>query len=120
MLIFYGYAKCDTCRKARKWLDRHGLRHHFIDITEHPPTKKQLTHLITHAGYDLKALFNRAGMRYRQLKMKDRLPSLNQAQAIAELAGDGKLCKRPIVIDRETGRATVGFNPDTFAGVWKS
>ena len=31
----YGLDKCDTCRKARNWLDRFKVRHEFIDYREH-------------------------------------------------------------------------------------
>ena len=114
MLQFYGYDKCGTCRKAKQWLDARGLAHRFIDITENPPPKTLLKALLQDHG--LKALFNTSGVQYRELGIKDRLATMTEAEAVALLARNGKLCKRPMVSDGK--RHTVGFKEDTFAAVW--
>lgn len=114
MLKFYGYDKCGTCRKARKWLDAAGLAYTFIDITRTPPPKKELKALA--AQYGLKALFNTSGGQYRELGIKDRLAGMTGAEAVTLLAGNGMLCKRPVVTDG--ARRTVGFKDDVFAAVW--
>jgi arsenate reductase len=114
LLKFYGYDKCGTCRKARKWLDARGLIYQFVDITETPPPKALLRRLLK--VYDRKALFNTSGVQYRELGIKDRLPGLTDAAAVDLLADNGRLCKRPMVTDG--ARATVGFQEDVFAATW--
>ena len=71
---------------------------------------------VNSGDYQLKDLFNKSGGEYRSLKMKDKLPTMTAAAAIDLLAGNGRLCKRPIVTDGKV--ATVGFKEDDFAGKW--
>lgn len=116
MLKFYGYTKCGTSRKAQKWLDNRNIAYRFIDITESPPPKTLLNKIVKSGDYALKELFNRSGGEYRALNLKDKLPTLGPDAAVALLASNGKLCKRPIVSDGK--RHTVGFDEAAFAATW--
>lgn len=115
-LTVYGYMKCDSCRKALKWLDAAAREHVFIDITENPPTPATLEAALRDGRYELKHLFNTSGQLYRSMKIKDRLPGMSQDEALALLAANGMLVKRPIVTDGK--RFTVGFKPPVFEDVW--
>ncbi|MEM9419447.1 MAG: Spx/MgsR family RNA polymerase-binding regulatory protein [Planctomycetota bacterium] len=115
-LTVYGYMKCDSCRKALKWLDAAGLEHAFIDITENPPSAKTLKAVLSDGRYELKHLFNTSGQLYRSMKIKEKLPEMAQAEALALLAGNGMLIKRPIITDGT--RFTVGFKPLVLEEVW--
>ncbi len=114
MIKFYGYLKCGTCRQAKAWLDARGKDYTFIDITEKAPPRTLLKALLK--NYQLKQLFNTSGVVYREQAIKDKLPTMTQAEAIELLAGNGKLCKRPMVTDGT--RHSVGFKEDAFAAVW--
>lgn len=114
MLKFYGYNKCSTCKKAEKALAGQDLK--SIDITETPPSKATLK-LALKAGYSLKDLFNKSGVMYREMNMKDKLKELSEAQALDLLTKHGKLVKRPIVTDGE--KVSVGFKEDVFKSLWK-
>lgn len=116
MLTFYGYEKCSTCRNARKWLRARGIEHDFIDITLHPPAAGTLQAILEGGDYALRDLFNRSGGRYRELNMKERMPTIGPDEAVALLSGDGRLVKRPIVTDGR--RFTVGFDEGRFEEVW--
>lgn len=115
-VTFYGYPKCGTCRKAAAWLDGHGVAHEPIDVTQSPPSAELLRAILAGGGYTLKDLFNKSGELYREMKMKDRLPAMSEAEALSLLAAHGKLVKRPIVTDGE--RFTVGFSEAAFAERW--
>lgn len=117
MIKFYGYKKCDTCRKAEKFLDQADIAYDFIDITENPPPQKILDTIAKQAGVDVKKLFNTSGIQYRELKIKEKLPKLSAREIIALLAGNGRLIKRPLVTDGK--RSTVGFNEELFRQTWK-
>ena len=117
MLHYYGHPRCTTCRKARQWLDDHDLAYRFTDITQSPPGPALLQRLLQQ-GYTLRQLFNTSGMLYREMKLKDALPTMSQPQALALLNAHGMLCKRPIVTDGT--RATVGFRAEIFEKVWGS
>lgn len=116
MIDFYGYDGCDTCRKAKKWLDGQGIAYRSIPIVEKPPSKALLNRILKSGDYELRHLFNTSGQLYRQMKIKDKLATMPQPDAIALLADNGKLCKRPIVTDGK--RHTVGFKPDVFEHAW--
>jgi len=111
----YGYKKCGTCRNAMKWLDANGVGYDFVDITQNPPKQAELKKALA-AGYDVKDLFNKSGGQYRELNMKDKLPTMTQAEALKLLSSNGYLVKRPIAIDGD--RVTVGFKEDAFAKAW--
>ena len=116
MIDFYGYDGCDTCRKAKKWLDARGVAYRSIAIVERPPSKALLKKLMKGGGYELKQLFNTSGQVYRQMKIKDKLGAMSVEEALGLLSEHGKLCKRPIVSDGT--RHTVGFKVEVFEAVW--
>ena len=118
MLKFYGYKKCDTCRKAEQYLLQAGISYEFIDITENPPTAEELAAIAERADVPLNKLFNTSGVQYRELKIKTQLPALSDAEILTLLAGNGRLVKRPLITDGK--RATVGFNAEKFADVWNA
>jgi arsenate reductase len=117
MLTFYGYKKCDTCRKAEKALAKLGKEYAFVDITENPPTRSALKKIVDQSGAELKKFFNTSGVQYKELKIKDKVPKLDEAGVLDLLAGNGRLIKRPLVTDGS--KSTVGFDEAAFAKAWK-
>lgn len=57
---------------------------------------------------ELRKLFNTSGVQYRELKMKDKLPTMTETEAIDLLSQNGKLIKRPFLLTPATG--LIGFN----------
>jgi arsenate reductase (glutaredoxin) len=106
----YAYQNCDTCRKALKWLAAHGVPHQVRAIRETPPTSAELKAALQILGGDIRKLFNASGVDYRELGMKDRLPTLSEADAILLLSENGNLVKRPFLIGKST--ALCGFKED--------
>jgi len=111
---FYGYNKCGTCRKAKNFLDEKNITYTDIDITQTPPPKSVLKRAIKTKG--LRKLFNTSGVQYKELKIKDKIGSMTEAEAIDMLAHNGRLVKRPILVDQD--RVTVGFNLGEYESVW--
>jgi len=119
MLTLHGYLKCQTCRKAVLWLEEHGLKHRFIDITTEPPSKATLEKIVAQdkpVAYQVKHLFNTSGQDYREQDIAAKRKTMSDAEQLELLAGNGRLIKRPIVSDGTT--FTVGFDPDLFERVW--
>lgn len=106
MVRYYAYKGCGTCRKAKKWLAEHSIEVEEIAIRETPPTVEEFR-VALQSGYALKALFNSSGGDYRELGMKDKLPTLSEEEALQLLSERGNLVKRPFVITSEG--ALVGF-----------
>ena len=110
----YSYSKCGTCRNAIKDLEAKKIKFEVIDITENPPSKKVLKSAVKAKG--LQKVFNTSGVKYRELKIKDKIKSMTEAQAIDLLASNGRLIKRPIAVDKN--KITIGFNADEYQQVW--
>jgi len=107
MLRIYHYPKCSTCKKALTFLKDQGSALEAIDLVATPPSAAVLKDLHTRSGLPLAKLFNTSGESYRAGNFGDKLPGMTEAQALAALANDGKLIKRPII---DTGqRVIVGF-----------
>ena len=112
-MIFICYPKCTTCQKARKWLEAQQMDFEQRDIKEEQPTEDELRRWIGASGLPVRKFFNTSGLKYKELKLKDRLPDMSEDEQIALLATDGMLVKRPILItdgeDGRPGRVLVGF-----------
>lgn len=115
-LTVYWYPKCGTCRSAVKWLEAKGHELEKIDLFETPPAKEALRTLYQHSGLELKKFLNTSGDVYKEMKLKDKIPQMSEAEIIELLASNGRLIKRPIVTDGK--RVTVGFKEDHYAEVW--
>lgn len=106
-MLFVNYPKCSTCRKAKKWLDEHGIEYESRHIIEDNPTSEELRKWREISELPLKRFFNTSGMKYRELKLKDKLPDMSEDEQLDLLATDGMLVKRPIVVSENT--VLVGF-----------
>ena len=97
----YCYPKYTTCKKALKWLDEQELAYDLIDIKENNPSKDLLKDAYDHSGLPLKRFFNTSGLKYKELRLKDKLPQMSEEEQLELLATDGMLIKRPLVISGE-------------------
>lgn len=107
MLRIYTLSNCDSCRAATKWLRGHGLAFEERAIRETPPTLAELRRMLAAQDGDIRRLFNTAGRDYRDQGLAEKLPALSEAAALALLAANGNLVKRPFLIGE--GVALVGF-----------
>jgi len=92
------YPKCTTCQKAKKWLESNGITFDERNIKENNPTIKELKDWHKKSGLSLKKFFNTSGLLYKELKLKDKLPDINEDEQYSLLASDGMIVKRPILI----------------------
>lgn len=97
MLKFIEYPKCSTCIKARKYLDQLGLEYTKRHIVDEKLNKEELLALYKKSGLPLKRFFNTSGLKYRELNLKDKLPTMSEDEQLTLLASDGMLVKRPII-----------------------
>lgn len=113
MITVYTLAQCSTCRDATRWLRAHGIQFVEKPIRETPPTPAELRAMLAHQRGELRRLFNSSGLEYRALGLKDKLPAMSEAEALALLAGNGSLVKRPFLLGPKTG--LVGFDEARWA-----
>ena len=96
--LFVCYPRCTTCQKARRWLEERGVAVEERDIKEERPTADELRAWHAKSGLPLKRFFNTSGLKYKELGLKDKLPTLSEAEQYDLLASDGMLVKRPLLV----------------------
>lgn len=106
-MLFVCYLKCSTCKKAEQYLKAKGLEFAVRDIKTANPTADELRTWYAASGLPLKRFFNTSGNLYKQLGLKDKLPTMSEEEQLELLATDGMLVKRPLLI--YDGGVLVGF-----------
>lgn len=98
-MLFLEYPKCSTCQKAKKWLDANEIVYTDRHIVEENPTYEELKEWYEKSGLPLKKLFNTSGMLYKEMKLKDKLPTMSEEEQLKLLATNGMLVKRPLIVE---------------------
>ena len=98
---FICYPKCSTCRKAKKWLDEHNAEYTERHIADKKPTYDELKEWYEKSRLPLKKFFNTSGLLYKEMKLKDKLPSMSEEEQLRLLATNGMLVKRPILVTED-------------------
>ena len=101
-VLFVEYPKCSTCKKAKKWLDEHGIPYTDRHIVEDNPSSSELKSWQEKSGLPLRRFFNTSGMLYKEMKLKDKLPNMSEEEQLQLLATNGMLVKRPLIVDGNT------------------
>lgn len=112
-MLFLQYPPCSTCKKAKAWLDDHGVVYSARHIKEENPSYEELKQWLESSGLPIKKFFNTSGLQYKALGLKDQLPGMSQEEQLRLLASDGMLVKRPIVVNGDT--VLVGFQEAKWA-----
>ncbi|GEB29309.1 spx/MgsR family transcriptional regulator [Enterococcus casseliflavus] len=122
MITFYWYPKCSTCRNAKRWLEEHEIPFEAIDMVATPPQPEQLLAWIQSSEAPLTRFFNTSGMKYRELQLKEKVPTMTAQNAADVLATDGMLIKRPLLVSGDRFLIN-GFKENEYEGVllesWK-
>lgn len=106
----YGIKNCGTMKKARAWLEKHGVAYEFHDYKAVGIDRAHLERWAKEVGWEV--LLNRSGTTFRKLPDKDKA-GLTEKKALALMLTQPSMIKRPVL---ETGkRLLVGFAPETYA-----
>lgn len=106
-MILIWYPKCSTCQKAKKYLEERNISFETHDIILETPTKKELNEYIKTSNKDIRKFFNTSGLKYRELKLKDKLSTMTKEEMLDLLSSDGMLIKRPLLICKD--KVLIGF-----------
>lgn len=104
---FIEYAKCTTCKKAKKFLDDRKLEYSDRAIKEEVPTYDEICAWVKKYNIPLKKLFNTSGLKYKELNLKDKLMEMTDDDQIRLLSSDGMLIKRPLLVSDDV--VLIGF-----------
>jgi arsenate reductase len=109
-VTIYGIKSCDTTKKARAWLEGHGVAYEFHDYKTAGIERARLEGWAKVVGWE--SLLNRSGTTFRKLPEAAR-DGLTAATAIALMLDQPSMIKRPVL---ELGdELVVGFKPETYA-----
>lgn len=112
-VTIYGIKNCDTMKRARTWLDEHGVAYAFHDYKTAGIDKDALETWVKEAGWE--TLLNRAGTTFRALP-DDKKQGLNEKKAVALMAAQPSMIKRPVLIAGK--QMLVGFKPDQYGALF--
>ena len=109
-VTIHGIKACDTMKKARDWLDGHGVAYAFHDYKAKGIDPAVLRGWA--GAVEWETLLNRSGTTFRKLPDADKA-GLTEDRAIALMVAQPSMIKRP-VLDVD-GRLVVGFRPEAYA-----
>jgi len=110
-VVLYGLSNCDTCRKARKWLDRFGIEHGFVDYRDQRPTPEMLVAWKERlGGWD--AMVNKSSTTWRTLPPARKAPE-SDAEWKLLLREHPALVRRPLLVTGD-GVHSQGFSDKGF------
>ena len=112
-VTIYGIRNCDTMRKARAWLDAHGVAYAFHDYRAAGLDRLRLAGWVREAGWE--TLLNRTGTTFRKLPERDR-EAIDEAKAMALMLAQPAMIRRPVL--EVGGRLLIGFDPKQYAGAF--
>ncbi len=107
----YGLTNCDTCRKARKWLDRFDVAHEFIDYRDNPQAPETLVTWNDALG-GWEAMVNKSSTTWRNLAPQRKTPG-SDAEWKLLLREYPQLIRRPLVV-MDDGSVSQGFSDNGF------
>jgi arsenate reductase (glutaredoxin) len=106
-MILYGIPNCNTVKKARDWLDTHGVAYTFHDFKKAGVSQALLMHWLTqHPHTDL---INRAGLTWRGLSEGEKSGVIDNTAGMALMQTKTSLIKRPI-LEKDSKIIALGFN----------
>jgi arsenate reductase len=109
-VTIYGIKNCDTMKKARTWLEDHGVAYAFHDYKAKGIDKASLERWSKEVGWEI--LLNRAGTTFRKLPDAQR-ENVTEKKAIALMLEQPSMIKRPVL--DVGGKLLIGFKPDVYA-----
>jgi len=109
----HGIKACDTMKKARDWLDAHGVDYAFYDYKAVGIDAATLKNWAGQVGWE--TLLNRSGTTFRKLSEADKA-HLDEAKAIALMIAQPSMIKRPVLATANT--LLVGFKPDAYTALF--
>jgi arsenate reductase len=112
-VTIHGIRNCDTMKKARAWLEEHGIAHHFHDYKVACLDRAMLDRWLQQVPWE--TLLNSAGTTFRKLP-DARKEGLDQAKAVALMLDQPSVAKRPVL--EVDGKVTIGFAPAAYAALF--
>ncbi len=115
-VVIYGIPNCGTMKKARVWLDTHGVAYRFHDYRAEGIDRKTVAGWVTALAWE--KVLNRASTAFKSLPARDRdKENLDSDKAIALMLANPTMIKRPML--DVSGQFTAGFKPNTYSEIFR-
>ena len=112
-ITLYGIKACDTMKKARAWLDKHGVEYRFHDYKAEGIDRTRLEAWVKALGWE--TVLNRAGTTFRKLPDADK-QGVTEKKAVALMLAQPSMIKRPVL--DAGGKLLVGFSPEAYGAMF--
>ena len=96
-MLLFEYPRCSTCQKAKKYLESKNFNFGVRNIVIDKLNINELDRLIQKSGKDINKFFNTSGLKYKELKLKDKIQTMSYEEKLQVLSSDGMLVKRPLL-----------------------
>ena len=96
-MLLFEYPKCSTCQKAKKYLESKNFNYKSRNIVIDKLYVYEIDRLIQKSGKDINKFFNTSGLKYKELKLKDKIQTMSYEEKLQVLSSDGLLVKRPLL-----------------------
>jgi regulatory protein spx len=108
MVTLYLTPSCTSCRKARAWLEEHGIEYTERNILTEPLTVDEIKSILRLTEDGTEEIISKNSNKYKELNVDiDSLPLNQLYQLIME---NPKMLRRPIMLDEK--RIQVGYNDE--------
>jgi arsenate reductase len=111
MIKVYGITNCDTIKKARAWLESHGVQYEFHDFKKQGITQEKLKQWCAKFGWE--KVLNKSGMMWRKTSEEEKAKVVDETTAIQFMIQVPNSIKRPVV--EYDGEILLGFDEEEFA-----
>ena len=96
-MLLFEYPKCSACQKTKKYLESKNFNYKIRNIVIDKLNVYELDRLIQKSGKDINKFFNTSGLKYKELKLKDKIQTMSYEEKLQVLSNDGMLVKRPLL-----------------------
>ena len=96
-MLLLEYPRCSTCQKAKRYLEDKNFNFEVRNIVIDKLNINELDRLIQKSEKDINKFFNTSGLKYRELKLKDKIQTMSYEEKLQILSTDGMLVKRPLL-----------------------
>lgn len=114
-MLLLEYPRCSTCQKAKRYLEDKNFNFEVRNIVIDKLNINELDRLIQKTEKDINKFFNTSGLKYRELKLKDKIQTMSYEEKIQILSTDGMLVKRPLLELDDT--VLIGFRENEWNNV---
>lgn len=114
-MLLLEYPRCSTCQKAKRYLEDKNFNFEVRNIVIDKLNINELDRLIQKSEKDINKFFNTSGLKYRELKLKDKIQTMSYEEKLQILSTDGMLVKRPLLELDDT--VLIGFRENEWNNV---